>query len=250
MLRNPRNAALKSRQNHQNRPGPRVARQGTVMDLCVATHRAVLKALQAFEDGELVLAVHGVVTVDTRTGILRFAGGVCFAAPLAEWIGAQLVGWLEELGHLSGVGAWWRPGLRAVLRRPDGHFALVAPARDLSIDGVPAESGVATHSPRFLVAHGEAAPCSPALSPAPRASQPPPAPVRAVSPPAARRAIPRPPDSGVDLTLRARGGCPRPPDSGVDRTLRARGTWRTTAVEPWTLGHGQPAINRPERAAR
>jgi hypothetical protein len=176
------------------------------MDLCVASHRAVLKALQAFEDGELKLEGGDLLTVATTEGDVRFLEGVCFAAPCATWIGADLVGWLEELPHLSGVGAWWRPGVRAVLRTKDGRFALTAPSQDLVIAGEPATSGVATHSARFLVAHGETS-----------------APVDGREP-----AIPKAPESGTDLTL------------------RARGTWRTTAVVPWTLGRGQ-ALSRAPR---
>ena len=126
------------------------------MDLSLASHRAILKALQAFEDGELTLAIDGPLTIATPEGEVRLLDGVCFRAPRADLIGAELVGWLEELDRLSGVGAWWRPGLRAVFRARDGRFAISAPSQDLSIGGLPAASGFATHSARFLVAHGEA----------------------------------------------------------------------------------------------
>lgn len=149
------------------------------MDLCVASHRAILKALQAFEDGELSLSIDGLVTIATTEGNVRFLDGVCFAAPSAAWVGADLVGWLEELPHLSGVGAWWRPGLRAVMRTKDGRFALAAPSQDLILDATPASSGVATHSARFLVARGEATP-----------------------PETQTRTIPRPAESGVGLRER------------------------------------------------
>src|SRR5262245_10227367 len=100
-----------------------------VMDLCLASHRAILKALAAFEDGELALAAFGLVTIATPEGPLRFLDGVCFSAPADAWIGAELVGWLEEHEHLSGVGAWWRPGLRAVLRTREGRCAVAAPSQ-------------------------------------------------------------------------------------------------------------------------
>jgi hypothetical protein len=125
------------------------------MDLTLASHRAILKALQAFEDGELTLAIDGPLTIASTEGDLRLLDGVCFRAPRPELVGAELVGWLEELDRLSGVGAWWRPGLCAVLRAPDGRFVISAPSQDLSIGGLPAASGFATHSARFLVAHGE-----------------------------------------------------------------------------------------------
>lgn len=128
------------------------------MQLSLASHRAILKALQAFEDGELTLAIDGPLTISSPEGTIRILDGVCFAAPRPELIGAELVGWLEELDHLSGVGAWWRPGLRAVLRATGGRFAITAPSQDLSIGGLPAASGFATHSARFLVAHGEPEP--------------------------------------------------------------------------------------------
>ncbi len=125
------------------------------MDLSLASHRAILKALQALEDGELTLTMNGPLTVQTTEGDIRILDGVCFKAPRNAVVGGELVGWLEELDHLSGVGAWWRPGTRAVLRLRDGHFAISAPSTDLSIGGLPAASGFATHSARFLVAHGE-----------------------------------------------------------------------------------------------
>src|SRR5690349_8940082 len=119
------------------------------MNLSLASQRAILKALQAFEDGELSLAASGPVTIETTEGHVRFVDGVCFAAPRAEWIGAELVGWLDELERLSGVGAWWRPGLRAVLRLRDGRGAVTARSQDLSMGGLLAASGFATHSARF-----------------------------------------------------------------------------------------------------
>lgn len=130
------------------------------MDLCLASHRAILKALASFEDGELTLTAFGPLTITTPEGQLRLLDGVCFAAPREEWIGAELIGWLEELENLSGVGAWWRPGLRAVLRTRDGRCAVTTPSQDCWLAGAPASGGAATHAARFLVAHGETGPDS------------------------------------------------------------------------------------------
>ncbi|MEZ4295730.1 MAG: hypothetical protein R3B70_12195 [Polyangiaceae bacterium] len=178
------------------------------MDLCLASHRAILKALQAFEDGELTLAVAGPIAAVTREGELRFVDGVCFAAPQDAWIGAEIIGWLEELDGLSGVGAWWRPGLRAVLRTRDGRVAVAGATQDLVAGDEPAPCGFATHTARFIVAHGDSG---------------------EVTTSAPRHAIRPPP----------------PPHPAGDVTLRERGTWRTTAVVPWTLGAGIPRTPRP-----
>jgi hypothetical protein len=108
-----------------------------------------------------------------------------------------------------------------VLRTRHGHVAVALASQDLTIDGRPASSGFATHSARFIVAHGDGPaaastqPCRPA-----RAPVPPPPPVRVRRPAA-----------------------PLPPDS--DSTLRERGTWRSTAVEPWNLGQGRPVTRAP-----
>lgn len=185
------------------------------MDLCLASHRAVFKALQAFEEGELALTALAPITLVTTEGELRFLDGVCFAAPRPAWIGAELIGWLEELDGLSGVGAWWRPGLRGVLRTKEGRLDVAAGSQDLIVAGKPAASGFATHSARFIVAHGDAAATSPAA--------PAPAPVK--RPAAAPPPAPLPADAA-------------PP-------LRERGMWRSTAVVPWNLGQGKPVTRGP-----
>lgn len=135
------------------------------MDLCLASHRAVLKALQAFEDGELALAIEGLLVIETTEGELRLTDGVVYGASRREWIGAELLGWLEELDDLSGVGAWWRPGLRAVLRTREGRLAVTAPSQDLTVDEVPAMLGIATHTARFLIARGDPSPAAPSSQP-------------------------------------------------------------------------------------
>lgn len=201
------------------------------MNLCLASHRAMLKALQAFEDGELALVASGRLAIATPAGELQLVDGVCFAAPCASWIGAELVGWLEELPGLSGVGAWWRPGLAAVLRLKDGRLALSPCAQDLTVDGMPVSSGFATHSARFIVAHGDAT--TPAAAPAPLAAtlvSPQPAPV-----------TPRTP---VPHRAPVRMSAPTEASEEIS-TLRDRGTWRTTAVMPWNLGNGVPVTRGP-----
>jgi hypothetical protein len=211
------------------------------MDLCLASHRAILKALQAFEDGELAHAVNGLVTVTTPEGDVRFLDGVCFAAPRKDWLGADLVGWLEELERLSGVGAWWRPGLRAVLRLRDGGFALTAASQDLSIGGLPAASGFATHSARFLVAQGEIESAPPQPAPADAVSS-------GVRPVAVRTAPARPAPLPAPLPAPRPHRPPVPVAAESAESLRARGEWRTTAVVPWTLGEGRrpPRLTEPE----
>jgi len=195
-------------------------RVAAVMDLCLASHRAILKALAAFEDGELALTALGPLTITTEEGLLRFYDGTCFSAPGRAWVGADLVGWLEELDHLSGVGAWWRPGLRAVLRTRDGRYAVTQPSQDCSINDEPASCGAATHAARFLVAHGEVEPEDA------RATRP----FTLVS----RYVAPLPPSPGKVAAPASE--LPADSDSG----LRERGTWRSTAVVPWTLGDGRP----------
>lgn len=223
------------------------------MDVCLASHRAILKALQAFEDGELALILPGALTLHTPRGDVRFFDGTCLSAPDPAWVGAELVGWLEELDGLSGVGAWWRPGLRAVLRTLHGRPLVTACSQDLSIGGLPAASGFATHTARFLVAHGDTAPALRA-EPSPAAALQ--SGVRPVVPRppgpeiAASRAIPRP--SAARATAPT---VPHAPDT--DTALRARGEWRSTSVVPWTLGEGrasprltEPSFNRLARLAR
>lgn len=235
------------------------------MDLCLASHRAVLKALQAFEDGELALVSSGPLTLSTLEGDLRFYDGVCFAAPRGDLVGAELVGWLEELDDLSGVGAWWRPGLRAVLRTPQGRALASAASNDLSLGGLLAASGFATHTARFLVAHGE--------RPAARGDAPPQAaPTRSAPPqkissrpvkntPSLVSLVPSVPVPSApretaatipvaDLASGIRPSVVR--GNEREAPLRARGEWRATGLFPWTLGEGRPPprLTQPVIAAR
>jgi len=249
------------------------------MDLCLASHRAILKALQAFEDGELALVQAGALTLSTGEGDIRFYDGTCFAALRTELVGCELIGWLEELDDLSGVGAWWRPGVRAVLRSSRGRPLVTACSHDLSVGGLLAASGFATHTARFLVARGEK-PVQPD-SPAPRApirasNDAPPRPSNNALPltqaHASNDAPPRPSNNALPLTQasasndapsrasrdirasRAREAAETLPvadlssgirpvvarPEGSDTGLRARGEWRTVALVPWTLGEGRP----------
>ncbi len=233
------------------------------MDLCLASHRAILKALQAFEDGELALVQDGALTLSTGEGDIRFYDGTCFAALRTELVGCELIGWLEELDDLSGVGAWWRPGVRAVLRSSQGRPLVTACSHDLCLGGLLAASGFATHTARFLVARGEKPvnPDSPASRAGVRASNdaPPLAQARASNdaPPLAQaRASSDAPSRAsrdirasrareaaetlpvADLSSGIRPVVPRPESS--DTGLRARGEWRTVALVPWTLGEGRP----------
>lgn len=210
------------------------------MDLCLASHRALFKALQAFEDGELALAIDAPLTVVTAGGDLRLLDGVCFAAPRDAWIGAELIGWLEELDGLSGVGAWWRPGLRAVLRTRDGRVDVAAGSQDLLVDGARASAGLATHTARFIVAHGDGD--GPHAAPAPtlQVARTAPASPRAPAPtlPAARPARAPAPTPAPSTRPLVDGGVP----------LRERGLWRSTAVVPWNLGKGRPVTRAPREA--
>ncbi|MBK8257660.1 MAG: hypothetical protein IPK82_33940 [Polyangiaceae bacterium] len=205
------------------------------MDLCLASHRAVLKALAAFEEGELAPLALGTLRVTTAEGDLRLVDGVCFEAPRPAWVGAVLIGWLEELDDLSGVGAWWRPGLKAVLFTNDGRVTVTGEASDLAAGGVPCVGGFATCKARFLVARGEGAPpadASPKEREAAREPNRPAAGVWMSSRPAAPvHAPPRPIAPGQRRAPRSRA-------SENDATLRARGMWRSTAVVPWDLGNG------------
>jgi hypothetical protein len=192
------------------------------MHLATATQRAIEKAFRAREKGQLTFAVTGILTLVTGGGRLRFLDGVCFDSPDPSWVGADLVGWLEEVDGLSGVGAWWRPGLRAVLQpvlpsRSD-RFALTRPSETLERAGSPVQPGFATHSTRFLVAQGEAdaaiiASCE----------------------------IPVPPrDTGLSLPAALT------PAPSVTQ-IRSRGTWPSTTVVPWNLGEGSSTPARPPR---
>jgi hypothetical protein len=132
-------------------------------------------ALRCTVDEEMVL-----LTLEHRVWLHH---GICVAASVAALEGAVLVGWLLSMPRVSGVGAWWRRGARAVflLRRSEEKRIIVVTdeVMTLEIGGDPVYDGYATQARRFVACHSKLPP--PAVQGAPSkppraapASKPPP----------------------------------------------------------------------------
>jgi hypothetical protein len=98
--------------------------------------RAVRSAVDAYLDGRLRPEVDGEAVFETRNSRYRLIDGTLFSASDATLVGSELVGWLTETADQSLVGAWWRPGARAVLvdRKHGRHIVVTSATRLLKVD--------------------------------------------------------------------------------------------------------------------
>jgi hypothetical protein len=103
------------------------------------TDRAVRAAVDAFLDGRLRPAVNGDAVFETKNSRYRMRDGRISAATDGKLIGAELVGWLQEMpdGQVR-VSAWWAPLSRAVLldRRFGRHIVVTSATLMMEVNGV------------------------------------------------------------------------------------------------------------------
>lgn len=139
--------------------------------LAPQSDRAVRSAVEAFIEGKLRPQVDGEAVFETRNSRYRLIDGTLYSATDASLVGAELVGWLTEMGDESHVAAWWRPGVRAVLvdRRNGRHIVVTSATRLLRVEGNASSAGSAPHLGGSGPSHAPTAPApmgwSPSTSP-------------------------------------------------------------------------------------
>src|SRR5262249_40251732 len=113
-------------------------REGNLMTfLGPESDRAVRSAVDAFLAGRIRPEIDGEAVFETRNSRYRLVDGMLHEATDASLVGAELVGWLTETSEQISVGAWWRPGARAVLvdRRSAKHIVVTSATRLLRLGG-------------------------------------------------------------------------------------------------------------------
>lgn len=84
--------------------------------------QVVRHAVDAYIDGRLLPMFEGNFTFETRNSKYCVRDGVLLSAPKSPLLGAEFVGWLNEIAARSEVSSSWKPGARAILvdTRNDG----------------------------------------------------------------------------------------------------------------------------------
>ena len=128
------------------------------MSLGSECEESVRVAVEAYLEGRLRPDLDGEALFETRNSRYRLIDGVLFSASDASLVGAELVGWLTESEDSSAVGAWWSPGLRAVLvnRRQGRHIVVTSATRVLKRDrssGAEISAGSDAHQGGSVTAH-------------------------------------------------------------------------------------------------